>query len=44
MVKFGLMLSLAQYGQMASHSMIAENMGFDSLWVSDHMVLVNHLI
>jgi len=42
MVKFGVMLSLAQYEQMAKHSMIVENLGFDSLWVPDHIVLTNY--
>jgi phthiodiolone/phenolphthiodiolone dimycocerosates ketoreductase len=41
MVKFGVMISLAPFEQMAKHSMLAEKLGFDSLWVPDHIVLTN---
>ncbi len=38
-VKFGLMLKLAPYEQMTKLAMLAEHLGFDSLWVPDHLVL-----
>jgi len=38
-VKFGLMIKLAPYEQMAKHVTLAERLGFDSVWVPDHLVL-----
>jgi len=38
-VKFGVMIKLAPYEQMAKHAMLVERLGFDSVWVPDHLVL-----
>jgi len=41
-VKFGVMVKLAPYEQMAKHAMLAERLGFDSVWVPDHIVLEDY--
>ncbi len=41
MVKFGVMVLLAPYETMAKSAILAERLGFDSLWVPDHIALTN---
>jgi len=38
-VKFGVMARLSPYDQMAKDAMLLERLGFDSIWVPDHLVL-----
>jgi len=42
MVKFGVMVKLGPYEQMAKHAMLAESLEFDSVWVPDHLVLEDY--
>jgi len=42
MVKFGVMIKAAPYEEMAERGILVERLGFDSLWVPDHMVLEDY--
>jgi len=40
-VKFGVMIRPSMYGQMVEHATLADRLGFDSVWVPDHVILEN---
>lgn len=42
MVKFGVMVVPDPYEQMAKRAILAEHLGFDSLWLPDHIILENY--
>ena len=42
MVKFGVMIKAAPYEEMAERGILVERLGFDSLWVPDHIVLEDY--
>lgn len=41
-VRFGVMVKSAPYEQMMRHTVLAERLGLDSVWVPDHIVLENY--
>jgi len=41
MVKFGIMIRPSRYEQMVEHATLADRLGFDSVWVPDHVILEN---
>jgi phthiodiolone/phenolphthiodiolone dimycocerosates ketoreductase len=43
MPKFGVMINLAPYEQMARHVSLAESSGLDSIWIPDHLVVEDYL-
>ncbi len=42
MVKFGVMVKPAPYEKMVQDATVADHLGFDSVWVPDHVILENH--
>jgi phthiodiolone/phenolphthiodiolone dimycocerosates ketoreductase len=42
MTRFGVMLGLGPFGQMAEHAVLAERSGFDSVWIPDHLVVEDY--
>ncbi len=42
MVKFGVMVKADFYERMAFRAALVDRLGFDSLWVPDHIILENY--
>ena len=42
MVKFGVMVKPAPYERMVEDAVLADKLGFDSVWVPDHIILENY--
>ena len=41
MAKFGVMVKPSAYQKMVEHATLADRLGFDSVWVPDHVILEN---